>query len=390
MLETWRWYGQFDGITLHEIAQTGAAGIVTALHEIPYGDIWPRDAIAARKAQIMHAGFTWSVVESLPVHEDIKRGYGDLPRLFANYRQSLANLAAEGVQVVCYNFMPLLDWTRTELAAPVARGGTCLRFSAHRMAAFELHMLGRAAAADDYTQDVRTQAAIWFQQASQQDRDDLLKAIMSGLPGAFDRYDIDGLQRALRAYDGIDRMALRANYQRFLSEVIPAAADLGIRMCVHPDDPPRDILGLPRIVSDGDDLAWIAQAFDDPANGFTLCSGSLGANPVNDVPAIAHMVAARIHFVHLRNVRKFPDGSFEEAAHLDGDTDMVALVRALLDEEARRRDIGRADNQIPFRPDHGHVLLSDFDRDLVPGYPLIGRLRGLAELRGVIHALSAE
>lgn len=390
MLETWRWYGQFDGITLHEIAQTGAAGIVTALHEIPYGDIWPRDAIAARKAQIMHAGFTWSVVESLPVHEDIKRGYGDLPRLFASYRQSLANLAAEGVQVVCYNFMPLLDWTRTELAAPVARGGTCLRFSAHRMAAFELHMLGRAAAADDYTQDVRTQAAIWFQQASQQDRDDLLKAIMSGLPGAFDRYDIDGLQRALRAYDGIDRMALRANYQRFLSEVIPAAADLGIRMCVHPDDPPRDILGLPRIVSDGDDLAWIAQAFDDPANGFTLCSGSLGANPVNDVPAIARMVAARIHFVHLRNVRKFPDGSFEEAAHLDGDTDMVALVRALLDEEARRRDIGRADNQIPFRPDHGHVLLSDFDRDLVPGYPLIGRLRGLAELRGVIHALSAE
>lgn len=390
MLETWRWYGQFDGITLHEIAQTGAAGIVTALHEIPYGDIWPRDAIAARKAQIMHAGFTWSVVESLPVHEDIKRGYGDLPRLFANYRQSLANLAAEGVQVVCYNFMPLLDWTRTELAAPVARGGTCLRFSAHQMAAFELHMLGRAAAADDYTQDVRTQAAIWFQQASQQDRDDLLKAIMSGLPGAFDRYDIDGLQRALRAYDGIDRMALRANYQRFLSEVIPAAADLGIRMCVHPDDPPRDILGLPRIVSDGDDLAWIAQAFDDPANGFTLCSGSLGANPVNDVPAIARMVAARIHFVHLRNVRKFPDGSFEEAAHLDGDTDMVALVRALLDEEARRRDIGRADNQIPFRPDHGHVLLSDFDRDLVPGYPLIGRLRGLAELRGVIHALSAE
>lgn len=390
MLETWRWYGQFDGITVHEIAQTGAAGIVTALHEIPYGDIWPRDAIAARKAQIMHAGFTWSVVESLPVHEDIKRGYGDLPRLFANYRQSLANLAAEGVQVVCYNFMPLLDWTRTELAAPVARGGTCLRFSAHRMAAFELHMLGRAAAADDYTQDVRTQAAIWFQQASQQDRDDLLKAIMSGLPGAFDRYDIDGLQRALRAYDGIDRMALRANYQRFLSEVIPAAADLGIRMCVHPDDPPRDILGLPRIVSDGDDLAWIAQAFDDPANGFTLCSGSLGANPVNDVPAIARMVAARIHFVHLRNVRKFPDGSFEEAAHLDGDTDMVALVRALLDEEARRRDIGRADNQIPFRPDHGHVLLSDFDRDLVPGYPLIGRLRGLAELRGVIHALSAK
>ena len=389
MLETWRWYGQFDGITLPEIAQTGAAGIVTALHEIPYGDIWPRDAIAARKGQIAQAGFTWSVVESLPVHEDIKRGTGDLDRLFANYRQSMANLAAEGVQVICYNFMPLLDWTRTELAAPVARGGTCLRFSADRMAAFEIHMLGRAAAADDYPEDVRAKAAIWFQQASQGDRDQLLHAIMSGLPGAFDRYDIDGLRTALHRYDGIDRAALRANYKRFLDEVIPAAADLGVRLCVHPDDPPRDILGLPRIVSDGDDLAWIADAFDHPANGFTLCSGSLGANPRNDVPAIARRVANRIHFVHLRNVRKFPDGSFEEAAHLDGDTDMVALIRVLLDEQTRRAGEGRDDAIIPFRPDHGHVLLSDFDRDLVPGYPLIGRLRGLAEIRGVIRALSA-
>lgn len=389
MLETWRWYGQFDGITLPEIAQTGAAGIVTALHEIPYGEIWPRDAIAARKRQITDAGFKWSVVESLPVHEDIKRGTGDLDRLFANYRQSLANLAAEGVHVICYNFMPLLDWTRTELAAPVARGGTCLRFSAERMAAFEIHMLGRAAAADDYPEDVRAKAAIWFQQASEDDRDQLLGAIMSGLPGAFDRYDINGLRVALQRYEGINRAVLRSNYKRFMAEVMPAAADLGVRMCVHPDDPPRDILGLPRIVSDGDDLAWIAGAFDHPANGFTLCSGSLGANPRNDVPAIARSVANRIHFAHLRNVRKFPDGSFEEAAHLDGDTDMVALIRVLLDEENRRRTEGRTDDTIPFRPDHGHVLLSDFDRDLVPGYPLIGRLRGLAELRGVIHAINA-
>ncbi len=389
MLETWRWYGQFDGITLPEIAQTGAAGIVTALHEIPYGEIWPRDAIAVRKRQITDAGFTWSVVESLPVHEDIKRGTGDLDRLFANYRQSLANLAAEGVHVICYNFMPLLDWTRTELAAPVARGGTCLRFSAERMAAFEIHMLGRAAAADDYPEDVRAKAAIWFQQASEDDRDQLLGAIMSGLPGAFDRYDINGLRVALQRYEGINRAVLRSNYKRFMAEVMPAAADLGVRMCVHPDDPPRDILGLPRIVSDGDDLAWIAGAFDHPANGFTLCSGSLGANPRNDVPAIARSVANRIHFAHLRNVRKFPDGSFEEAAHLDGDTDMVALIRVLLDEENRRRTEGRTDDTIPFRPDHGHVLLSDFDRDLVPGYPLIGRLRGLAELRGAIHAINA-
>ena len=390
MLETWRWYGQFDPITLSEVAQTGATGIVTALHEIPYGDIWPRDAIAARNAEIKAAGFAWSVVESLPVHERIKRGEGDLTGLFANYRQSMANLAAEGIKVICYNFMPLLDWTRTELAAPVARGGTCLRFSADRMAAFEIHMLGRDAAEHDYPADVRVRAAIWFQQASDADRETLLHAIMSGLPGAFDRYDIAGLRRALTQYDGIDRSALRDNYKRFLSEVIPTAADLGIRMCVHPDDPPRDILGLPRIVSDADDLAWIAAAFDDPANGFTLCSGSLGANPRNDVPAIAQMVADRIHFAHLRNVRKFPDGSFEEAAHLDGDTDMVALIRVLLDEQTRRRAAGRADDVIPFRPDHGHVLLSDFDRDHVPGYPLIGRLRGLAEIRGVIRALGTR
>jgi mannonate dehydratase len=387
MIETWRWYGEFDPITLAEVAQTGARGIVTSLHAIPYGEVWPVEAIAARKRQVEEAGFAWSVVESLPVHEDIKRGEGDLPTLFAGYRQSMANLAAQGMTVICYNFMPLLDWTRTDLTAPVAGGATCLRFDATRMAAFEIHMLGRRAAQDGYTDDVRARAAAWFRQATQANRDTLLSAIMAGLPGAFDRYDIDGLKRALAAYEGIDRAALRANYARFLAEVVPTAADLGLRLCVHPDDPPRDILGLPRIVSDGNDLAWILAQQDDPANGVTLCSGSLGANPGNDVPAIAARVAGRIHFAHLRNVAKEADGSFEEAAHLDGDTDMVALLRVLLDEEARRRDAGRGDHAIPFRPDHGHHMLSDHDRELVPGYPLIGRLRGLAELRGAIRGL---
>lgn len=388
MIESWRWYGEFDAISLNEIAQTGARGIVTSLHGIAYGEVWPRAAIAARKAQIAAAGFDWDVVESLPIHERIKKGEGDLSALFANYRQSMANLAAEGVTTICYNFMPLLDWTRTDLAAPVAGGATCLRFDAVRMAAFEIHMLGRQAAEADYPEAVQTKAAIWFQRSSIAERDALLAAIMAGLPGAFDRYDLAGLRRALTDYDGIDRATLRANYQTFLNEVVPTAEELGMRLCVHPDDPPRDILGLPRIVSNAEDLSWVVSAYDSLANGITLCSGSLGANPENDVVKIAAQVAERIHFAHLRNTRLEADGSFEEAAHLEGDTDMVALIRVLLDEETRRQQVGRADHQIPFRPDHGHKMLSDFDRDLVPGYPLIGRLRGLAELRGVIHGLN--
>ena len=388
MIESWRWYGPFDKITLPEIAQTGATGIVTALHEIPYGEVWPTDLIAARKAEIEAAGFQWVVVESLPIHERIKRGEGDLGPLFANYRQSMANLAANGIRTICYNFMPLIDWTRTDLAAPVARGGTCLRFSAPKMAAFEIHMLGRQAAEGDYPEEVRKDAAVWYQQSSETDRETLLHSIMSGLPGAYDRYDIAGLKAALRGYEGIDRTTLRANYRRFLEEVIPAAEELGMRLCVHPDDPPRDLLGLPRIVSDAEGIALALEAVPARANGLTLCSGSLGANPANDVPAIARRFADRIHFAHLRNVRKDPDGSFEEAAHLEGDTDMVALNDARLAEERRRKAEGRGDATIPFRPDHGHELLSDIGRGTHPGYPLSGRLRGLAELRGVAAALA--
>lgn len=380
MIESWRWYGPFDKITLPEIAQTGATGIVNALHEIPYGEVWPQEAIAARRRQIEEAGFKWVVVESLPIHERIKRGEGDLSALFANYRQSMANLAAEGVDTICYNFMPLLDWTRTDLTAPVARGGTCLRFSAPKMAAFEIHMLGREAARADYGDSALRDADIWFQQSTEADRQGLLHSIMSGLPGAYDRYDIAGLKRALTLYDGIGRDEIRQNFKRFLEEVIPAAEDLGMRLCVHPDDPPRDILGLPRVVSGADDIDWVLSAVDSPANGLTFCTGSLGANPANDLPAMAARFAHRTHFAHLRNVRKDADGSFEEAAHLDGDTDMVAVIAALLP--------GVAGRNVPFRPDHGHEILNDAERGTHPGYPLVGRLRGLAELRGVIRALT--
>ena len=382
MRETWRWFGEFDPIPLDHVAQTGAQGIVSALHGVPYGEVWSRDAIVARRDEITAAGFTWDVVESLPVHEDIKRGTGDLDTFFANYRQSLANLAAEGIKTVCYNFMPILDWTRTDLTAPVARGGTCLHFSAGKMAAFEIHMLGRTGARDDYHADAVKDGDVWFQHSDEAERAELLHAIMSGLPGAYDRYDIDGLRTVLKTYEGLTSDDLRANLARFLNEVVPTAADLGMSMCIHPDDPPRNILGLPRIVSSQSDIARIIEAVDHPANGLTLCTGSLGSGVGNDLPAIAQAFADRIHFVHLRNVTKTPDGSFSEAAHLAGDVDLVAVIDELLEAESRRGV------DLPFRADHGHALLSDKETPTQPGYTLIGRLRGLAELRGIICALS--
>ena len=388
MIECWRWFGPADPIRPFEIAQTGATGVVSALHDIPYGEVWPAEAIARRQAEVAEGpGLTWTVVESLPVHEGIKRGEGDLPRLFANYRQSLANLAAAGIRTVCYNFMPLIDWTRTDLAAPLPRGGTALRFEAAKMAALDIHMLGRDGAEADWPEEVRARARAWFDAASPSEQDELMAAVMAGLPGAYDRYDIAGLRAALERWAGADRTSLRAAFARFLAEVVPAAEDLGVRLCVHPDDPPRNLLGLPRVVSSGEDIAWVLEQADSPANGLTLCAGSLGAGPANDPVAIAAAFAGRIAFAHLRNVSKEPDGSFQEAEHLGGDTDMVALIHVLLAEEARRRATGRADHLIPFRPDHGHHLLDDDARRTHPGYPLAGRLRGLAELRGVARAL---
>ena len=389
MKETWRWYGPLDQIQLSEIRQTGAVGIVTALHEIPYGEVWHRNTIVKRRDKIKAAGFEWDVVESLPLHEDIKRGTGDLSTLFANYRQSMANLANEGIQIICYNFMPLLDWTRTNLKSPLHNGGTCLRYSAFLMAAFEICMLKRKDAEKDYPSKVIEGAYNWFAGSTEKEQSELLNAIMAGLPGAYDRYDVEGLRYALKSYDGLSIDDLRANYQLFLNEVVPAAQELGIKLCVHPDDPPRNILGLPRIVSDSKDIDWIINAFPSHSNGLTLCSGSLGASPNNNVVEIAQRYADRIHFAHLRNVRKEPDGSFEETAHLEGDTDIATICKILLDEEKRRRQQTSGDWQIPYRPDHGHELLSDSERGTFPGYPLIGRLRGLAEIRGVIHALGS-
>ncbi len=392
MEQTWRWFGPDDAIKLNEIRQAGATGIVTALHQIPAGQSWSVAAIEERKGLIeadASLGLRWSVVESLPVAEPIKIGEGDLTKLFDDYRQSLRNLASCGVDTVCYNFMPVLDWTRTELRAPLIGGGTGLRFNAHEFAAFDCYMLKREGAEADHLPDVLRRARAWFDAASDADKAKLLANIMAGLPGAFDRYDLPGLAKALARYRDVSAARLRENLARFLREVCPIAEEVGIRLGVHPDDPPRSLLGLPRIVSNADDLAFIVQAYDSTANGITLCTGSLGAGKGNDLPKIAVTFARRVNFAHLRNVTKEADGSFFESEHLDGDVDMVSVVTTLLREQKRRRDAGDARWRIPFRPDHGHELLDDAKRATHPGYPAIGRLKGIAEIRGVMTAVAA-
>ena len=391
MEQTWRWFGPDDVVQLNHIRQAGAAGIVTALHHIPYGVVWSIEEIEARKALIAAdptLGLRWSVVESLPVHEKIKIGEGDLGPLFDNYRQSLRNLAECGIRTICYNFMPVLDWARTVLRHRLPSGAMALRFNAHEFAAFDCFMLERPGAEEDHAPDVLARAKVWFERSSEADRRKLLATIMAGLPGAFDRYDIPALRRMLELYRDIGAERLRENLARFLREIIPVAEEVGIRMAIHPDDPPRPLLGLPRIVSNAADLDFIVKAVPSPSNGLTLCSGSLGAGASNDVPAITARFAEHIHFAHLRNVAKEPDGSFMEAEHLGGDTDMVAVVTTLLQEQNRRKERGDAHWRIPMRPDHGHELLDDVGKKTHPGYPAIGRLKGLAELRGVMIAVS--
>lgn len=391
MLETWRWFGPGDVVPLPAIRQAGARGVVTALHEVPYGVAWSLDGIRARQAEIASdpaLGLHWAVVESLPIHESVKLGQGDLTRIVDNYRASMRNLAAAGIRTICYNFMPVIDWTRTDLAYPLPGGGRALRFSAHEFAAFDCFLLQRAGAEADHDADTVRRGKAWFDRSSEADRSRLLAAIMAGLPGAFERYDIPGLRRILARYADVTAEGLRAHLVAFLNQVLPLAEELGLRLAVHPDDPPRPLLGLPRIVSTCDDITELFRACPSPANGLTLCTGSLGAGQTNDVAAIARAFADRIHFAHLRNVTKEPDGSFTEADHLGGDTDMVAVVEILLAEQARRKAAGVAEWRIPFRPDHGHELLDDIGKGSFPGYSAIGRLKGLAEIRGVMTAIA--
>ena len=395
MRQTWRWFGPKDLCSIDDITQVGAAGVVSALHHVPNGEIWSPEEIALRQQQIgtrkdgSASGLTWDVVESLPVSEDIKKQKNEWREHIANYKTSMQHLAAAGIEVICYNFMPVLDWTRTDLRYTVANGASCMRFDINDFAAFDIHVLERAGAAADYTNAIADEAAERFGRLDEAGRKQLARNVTMGLPGSTESMSLDDVRLHLAEYDGISRERLRANFVDFLDEVVPVAEDLGLRLCCHPDDPPFALLGLPRVMSTEADYAYILDAVDSPANGMTLCSGSLGARPDNDLTGMMERLGDRVHFLHLRNVKRDTDdvvGSFFEAEHLDGDTDMVALIAAIVREEKRRRAAGRADHSIPMRPDHGQDILDDLGRRTQPGYPTIGRMKGLAELRGVMRA----
>lgn len=396
MRQTWRWFGPNDTASVDDMLQSGVEGVVSALHHVPTGDVWPVEEIGRRQNEIgtrrngEASGLAWEVVESLPVSEDIKKRSGDWRNHIANYRASMENLAAAGIQVICYNFMPVLDWTRTDLAWRLPHGGTCMRFDLIDFAAFDLFVLARKGAAADYCADLTASAKARFAEMSEERKSQLAHNVTCGLPGAAEHLTLEGVRSHLSEYDGIDARMLRGNLVAFLEEVVPTAERLGLRLCCHPDDPPFPLLGLPRVMSTEEDYRLIIEAVDSPANGITLCSGSLGARPDNDLPGMMRRLGHRVHFLHLRNVKRDTAdhvGSFFEAEHLDGDVDMVALIAAVLAEEARREAEGRQDSQIPMRPDHGQDILDDLGRRSQPGYPTIGRMKGLAELRGVMRAL---
>ncbi|WP_343081686.1 mannonate dehydratase [Ostreiculturibacter nitratireducens] len=397
MRQTWRWFGPNDLVSIDDVRQAGAEGVVSALHHVPTGAIWTLDEIARRQAEIgtMRDGspstLTWDVVESLPVSEDIKKQKGVWREHITDYRQSMRNLAAAGIEVICYNFMPVLDWTRTDLAWRLPNGATCMRFDLTDFAVFDIHVLKRKGAEEDYDEPLREAARRRLSELSEADLQALARNVVFGLPGAAEHFTLEDVRAHLAEYAAMGEATLRQHLIDFLEQVVPLAEELGLRLCCHPDDPPFPLLGLPRIMSTEAHYRAVMQAVDSPANGITLCSGSLGARPDNDLPGMMERLGDRVHFLHLRNVTRETDGirgSFYEAEHLGGDTDMVALIEAALKEEARRKAAGRADWSIPFRPDHGQDILDDLGRKAQPGYPSIGRLKGLAELRGVIAALS--
>lgn len=388
MLESWRWFGPEDPVSLADMRQAGARGVVTALHSHYTGEVWPETAIAARRREIEAAGLDWAVVESIPVPDAIKRGDDGAEAATRAFCETMRRVAAAGVRVICYNFMPVVDWTRTHLAHPMPSGGLALRFEKRAFIAYDVFVLKRPGAAGDYPDQAVAKAEEWLAGQDDAALAALEHAIIAGLPGAEGSHDRAGLRAEITRFAGLGPDGLRANLTAFHKRIVPLARELGLRLAIHPDDPPFPLFGLARVVSTPGDLAALFGAVPEVENGLTFCAGSFGARADNDLPAMLAEHAGRVHFAHLRNVAVEADGSFSEAEHLGGDADMVGLVRQLLAEEARRRAEGRTDADIPFRPDHGHLLLDDQKKTTQPGYSAIGRLKGLAELRGVIAALA--
>lgn len=388
MQETWRWFGPNDSISLQKIAQAGATGIVSSLHQVPTGALWQLEDIEAQKKLIEDAGLEWSVIESIPVHNDIKTRTGEFKAYIENYKQSIINAGKAGIKTICYNFMPVVDWTRTNLSYTLPNASQALRFEMTDFAAYDVYLLQRANAAQDYSEEVLTRAKTRFDAMSEEEKDLLEKNIIAGLPGGEGSYTRDTIRDAIQGFIDLGTEGFRNHMFMFLSEIIPAAESVGVKMCIHPDDPPFSLFGLPRVVSTADDARKLLDAVPSPSNGLTLCAGSYGARGDNDLVAMAKEFGDRIYFVHLRNVKREADGSFYEADHLDGDNDMVGLVNALLCEERRRHAAGETICSIPMRPDHGHLMADELGAaDVKPGYSYAGRMKGLAELRGVIHAL---
>jgi mannonate dehydratase len=397
MKRTWRWFGPKDTVSIPDMRQAGVKGVVSSLHHIPNGVVWSDQEIDLRKSQIEVfangevTDLTWDVVESLPVSENIKQQTGDWRMHIENYKQSIRNLARAGIPVICYNFMPVLDWTRTNLAFELPTGAKCMRFDVVDFAIFDIFVLKRKGAEADFPADIVRLAKDRQAAMTADDLAALAQNVICGLPGAEEGYSVDDLKSHLQSYQHIDAERLRQHQIDFLEEVVPVAESVGARLCCHPDDPPFPLLGLPRVMSTEDDYTRLTAAVDSPANGITLCSGSLGVRKDNDLPGMMRRLGSKVHFVHLRNVCRESDvlpNSFYEAGHLEGETDMVELIAAVLDEEKRRVAAGREDCNIPFRPDHGQDILSDLKQNSQPGYPAVGRLKGLAELRGIIEALS--
>ncbi len=391
MQETWRWFGPNDAISLQSIQQAGASGIVSSLSEIPTGEAWPVEAITDRKKTIEDAGLSWSVIESIPVHNDIKTRSRDFQNKIENYKISIKNVGEAGISFVCYNFMPVVDWTRTNLNYTLPNASQALRFEMTDFVAYDVYILKRENAAENYEHKLLEKAKVRLDAMSTSEKQRLEKNIIAGLPGGEGSYNRESIRIAIEEFIVLGVNGLRKNLFMFLQEVVPVAEASGVKLCIHPDDPPFSLFGLPRVVSTADDARELLQAVPSSSNGLTLCTGSYGARGDNDLIKMVEEFGPSIHFVHLRNVKREQDGSFYESNHLDGDNDMIGLIDALLNEEQRRKRKGETHCNIPMRPDHGHLMAAEENNaDVKPGYSYIGRLKGLAELRGVIFALSAQ